>query len=59
MDGLRIHFPKSALIEEIVQTESETAPENTTQELSSFNLSLGYLGDTKLVTPKKKIVMQF
>ena len=50
MDGLRIRFPKSALIEKIIQTESETASENTTQELSSFNLSLGELGDARLVT---------
>ena len=48
MDGLRIHFPKSALIEKIVQTESELAPENTTQELTSFNLSF---------IKKKKIFM--
>ena len=54
MDGLRIRFPKSALIEKIVQTESGSAPENTTQELSSFNLSLGDLGDARLVTSVMK-----
>ena len=50
MDCLRIRFPKHALIEKIIRTESETASENTTQELSSFNLSLGELGDARLVT---------
>ena len=50
MDGLRIRFPKSALIERIGQTESDAATEKTTQELSSFNLSLGELGDARLVT---------
>ena len=50
MDGLRIRFPKSALIEKVVQTEPGTAPENLTQELHSFNLSLGDLGNARVVT---------
>ena len=48
MDGLRIHFSQEALIEKLNKTGEEVEDENL--DLSSFNLSLGELGQARLVT---------
>ena len=48
MDGLRIRFSQDALNEKIHKAEEKLEDENL--DLSSFNLSLGELGQARLVT---------
>ena len=51
MDGFRIRFPGTALMEKInIKDDSQLYLDNTFQDLSSFNLSLGDLGQARLVT---------